>query len=101
MNSIEDLKRQIVGEIATALGIDVSCVTDETPLLGSKAALDSMRLVELCLSLEDKALDIGSEFDWTSDHALSRSRSMFRTVGSLIDEFLQQVVTSQKNQSQE
>ena len=52
--------------------------------------LDSMKLVELCLTLEDKASDIGFEFDWTSDTAMSKSRSMFRTAGTLIEEFINQ-----------
>ena len=49
-----------------------------------------MKLVELCLVLEDKAGDLGFEFDWTSEAAMSRSRSLFRTVTSLADEFLSQ-----------
>ena len=50
-----------------------------------------MKLVELCLALEDKATEMGFEFDWTSDVAMSRSRSMFRTAGSLADEFFSQM----------
>jgi hypothetical protein len=50
-----------------------------------------MKLVELCLALEDMAAEIGFEFDWTSDTAMSRSRSMFRTAGSLAAEFFSQM----------
>lgn len=50
-----------------------------------------MKLVELCLALEDKAPDLGFEFDWTSDAAMSNSRSMFRTAGSLATEFINQM----------
>ena len=64
--------------------------TDEMNLIGKEAALDSMKLVELCLALEDKAGDLGFEFDWTSEAAMSRSRSLFRTVTSLAEEFLSQ-----------
>ncbi len=66
-------------------------VTDEMPLIGGDSVLDSMKLVELCLALEDKASDMGFEFDWTSDAAMSRSRSMFRTAGSLATEFISQM----------
>ena len=38
----------------------------DTPLLGGDSDLDSMKLVELCLELEDKASEMGFEFDWTS-----------------------------------
>ena len=66
-------------------------VTDDTPLIGDGSVLDSMKLVELCLTLEDFAEEKGFEFDWTSDQAMSRSRSMFRTIGSLASEFINQM----------
>ena len=66
-------------------------VTDNTPLIGDGSVLDSMKLVELCLTLEDFAEEKGFEFDWTSDQAMSRSRSMFRTAGSLASEFIDQM----------
>ena len=64
--------------------------TDEMNLIGIGAGLDSLKLVELCLTLEDKAQEIGFEFDWTSETAMSQSRSLFRTVTSLAEEFLAQ-----------
>ena len=66
-------------------------VTDNTPLIGDGSVLDSMKLVELCLTLEDFAEEKGFEFDWASDQAMSRSRSMFRTSGSLVSEFTNQM----------
>jgi len=62
-------------------------VTGETALIGDSKILDSLGLVELCLRLEDEATDLGFEFDWTSDTAMSRNRSMFRTVSALAVEF--------------
>ena len=62
----------------------------DTPLLGGDSDLDSMKLVELCLELEDKASEMGFEFDWTSEKAMSRAGSMFRTVGTLAEEFTKQ-----------
>ena len=46
---------------------------DDMNLIGKEASLDSMKLVELCLALEDKAGDLDFEFDWTSEAAMSRS----------------------------
>lgn len=66
-------------------------VTDDMPLIGGNGVLDSMKLVELCLMLEDMATGLSFEFDWTSDTAMSRSRSMFRTAQSLATEFLEQL----------
>jgi hypothetical protein len=66
-----------------------------TPLIGDRSVLDSMRLVELCLLLEDAAREQGFEFDWTSDSAMSRSRSMFKSVGALAGEFSAQAAGRQ------
>jgi acyl carrier protein len=66
-------------------------VADDTPLIGGESLLDSMKLVELCLALEDKATDLGFDFDWTSDASMSKSRSMFRTASSLATEFINQM----------
>ena len=75
----------------------VSRVVDDTRplhaemrLIGGEALLDSTKLVELCLELEEEAEKLGFEFDWTSSVALSKSQSMFRTIGSLAEEFLNQ-----------
>lgn len=65
-------------------------VNIDTELVGSNRILDSLDLVELCLRLEDYAQANGFEFDWSSEEAMSRSRSMFRTVGALVDELERQ-----------
>jgi hypothetical protein len=65
-------------------------VSVDTPLIGGESALDSMNLVELCLALEDTAAESGFEFDWTSDTAMSKSRSMFISVKSLAKEYVSQ-----------
>ncbi|MEQ8264315.1 hypothetical protein [Pseudohaliea sp.] len=65
-------------------------VHDDMKLIGAESVLDSMTLVEVCLALEDDAEERGFDFDWTSDEAMSRARSMFRTVESLAAEFARQ-----------
>ena len=65
-------------------------ITEDMQLIGGEALLDSMKLVEVCIALEDKADEHGFEFDWTSDATMSKSRSMFRTVSALADEFIRQ-----------
>jgi acyl carrier protein len=81
---------QIVKEVITAAINGSAEVTDDMHLIGGEALLDSMKIVEVCLALEDVADDKGFEFDWTSDATMSRSRSMFRTVKSLAEEFSRQ-----------
>jgi len=87
----EIVKSEVFSQIAQLLEDKTLSVTEEVPLIGGDSVLDSMKLVELCLALEDKAADMGFEFDWTSDAAMSRSRSMFRTAGSLATEFISQM----------
>ena len=62
-------------------------INNKTPLIGTEI-IDSMKLVELCLAFEDKAAELDFEFDWTSATAMSKSRGMFRTVESLVKEFI-------------
>ena len=54
-------------------------ISHDMQLIGEEPLLDSMKLVEVCLFLEDVADDNGFEFDWTSEAAMSKSRSMFRS----------------------
>jgi acyl carrier protein len=84
-------KTEVFTAISALLEDKSIVVTEDLPLIGSDSVLDSMKLVELCLALEDKASDLGFEFDWTSDAAMSKSRSMFRTAGALAAEFLSQM----------
>ena len=91
MSNNESIKSEIFSQISQLLEDKSLTVTDDMPLIGGESLLDSMKLVELCLTLEDKAAEMGFEFDWTSDTAMSRSRSMFRTAGSLAAEFVSQM----------
>ena len=91
MSSVESVKSEVFSQIAQLLENKSLTVTDDMLLIGGEGVLDSMKLVELCLALEDKAAEIGFEFDWTSDAAMSRSRSMFRTANSLAAEFVSQM----------
>lgn len=87
----DNTKSEVYALISQLLENNSIVVTDDMPLIGGESLLNSMKLIELCLLLEDKATDMGFEFDWTSETAMSRSRSMFRTAGSLVSEFLNQM----------
>ena len=66
--------------------LDRATVSEDTKLIGADAAIKSRALVELLLALEDFAeTDLGCNFDWTSDQALSEANSAFRSVGSLTE----------------
>ena len=91
MTSTEGLRSIVFKEIAILISRSPDEIVEDMRLIGGDGVLDSMKLVELCVALEDKALELGFNFDWTSDSAMSRSRSMFRTAGSLAAEFVSQL----------
>ena len=91
MSDIVKLKQRLFEEIVFVLDDKTSSVSEGTSLIGDGSVLDSMKLIELCLSLEDMSAELGFEFDWTSDAAMSKSRSMFRTAGALANKFVSQM----------
>jgi len=84
----------VFAEITKLLPKSEPIVTSDTKLIGSSSAIDSMKLVQLCVNLESLASELGFEFDWTSRDAMSRSRSMFRSAGDLALEFSRQMEES-------
>tara|TARA_B100002019_G_scaffold186187_1_gene160782 strand:- start:3047 stop:3319 length:273 start_codon:yes stop_codon:yes gene_type:complete len=86
--NIEQAKEIVISAINTALESKEE-ITEDMQLIGGEL-LDSMKLVEVCLALEDLADEHGFEFDWASEAAMSKSRSMFRSVAALAEEFANQ-----------
>lgn len=87
--NIDHAKQIVILKITEILGGEIQ-IFEDTNLVGSNSILDSMKLVEVCLALEDLADEHGFEFDWTSETAMSKSRSMFRSVAALAEEFANQ-----------
>ena len=79
-----DMLRKVLLEINKESSESLS---PESILIGPEKIIDSLGLVQLCVRLEDLSEEFGFNFDWTSEVAMSRSQSMFRTLQSLIDEF--------------
>ena len=94
MMNKSEINALVISTILNDLEVDekVSEINLDTPIIGSNSPIDSMGLVQLCLSLEDKAEEIGFEFDWTAANAMSKSNGMFKSVDSLSREFLSQYV---------
>lgn len=80
----------VIRELRQLLTNPLIDLQESTALIGSDGVVDSLGLVELCLRIEDAALSEGFEFDWTSERAMSRNTSIFRTVGSLSEELSRQ-----------
>jgi acyl carrier protein len=84
-----------VNELLKEQGIDEK-IDEYSALVGGDSILDSMGLVSLCIFLEDTSGDNDFEFDWTSDAAMSKSRSMFRSAEALAEEFIKQADDQKK-----
>ena len=65
-------------------------VTVDMPLIGGASALDSMKLVRSAWHWKISRMSGALNSTGASDAAMSRSRSMFRTVASLAEELVQQ-----------
>lgn len=85
----EQAKKIVITAINDALK-NKAKITEDMQLIGGESLLDSMNLVEVCVALEDLADEHGFEFDWTSESAMSKSQSMFRSVATLAEEFSNQ-----------
>ena len=81
----------VIAEVSRAIRSEEVHIVEQTVLMGNSGVLDSILLIELCVGLEDRSSEMGFEFDWTSDSAMSRSRSMFASVESLANEFHRQL----------
>ena len=88
--NIKDSKKIVSDIISKVVNDKKIRISDDMKLIGSDSPLDSMKLVETCLSLEDKAEELGFEFIWTSNATMSKSNSIFKNLTSLSQEFLKQ-----------
>ena len=86
----ENIKKEIFKKIKITSESKTLKVNENTKLIGNQAVLDSNSLVLLCVDLEEYAMKLNFEFDWTSDKAMSKSFSFFRTAKSLTEEFIKQ-----------
>ena len=86
----ENIKKEIFKKIRIASTDKSLKVKDNTKLIGNESFLDSNALVVLCVDLEEYAMKLNFEFNWTSDKAMSKSLSFFRTAKSLTKEFIKQ-----------
>jgi acyl carrier protein len=95
---VKDIEEKIIAISSDILKVGgiTKRVTEHSSLIGKDPVLDSMGLVELCVSLEDLSADeYDFDFDWTSEKAMSATKSMFRSVASLAEEFYEQWSSNQ------
>ena len=90
MYDLKKVEEIVFKEIKNVSEDKQSIITKTTPLIGDEGTIDSVDLVDMCLSLEDFAVELGFEFDWTSEKAMSATNSIFKDAGSLANEFIRQ-----------
>ena len=94
MYDLKKIEERVFKEIQNVSEDKKSIITKKTPLIGgeseSESMIDSVDIVDICLSLEDFAVELGFEFDWTSEKAMSATNSIFKDAGSLSKEFIRQ-----------
>ena len=79
-----EIESYLRSELARITGEDAESYNSETVLIGRDRVLDSADLVIFLLAVEDFAAEqLGVRWDWTSDSAMSDTRSVLRTLGSL------------------
>jgi hypothetical protein len=92
MDTLQRLVYPAVDELVSSWEGTVLPKDPDTPLIGPAAALDSMGLVTLIVTIETRVADsLGRSVTLASEQAMSRTRSPFRTLGTLaayLDELL-------------
>ena len=73
---------------------DIEIPLEEESNIMEYPEIDSMVLVQLCIALEDIANKEGFNFDWTSEKAMSKLNSIFKSPKTLSKEFNRQKETS-------
>ena len=92
MNTLERLIYPAVDELAPSWRGVALPKDPATPLVGPGAALDSLALVTLIVTVEARVADeLGRSVTLANEAAMSRAESPFRTLGTLaayVDELL-------------
>jgi acyl carrier protein len=60
-------------------------IHEDTALVGRKAVLDSIGLVNLIVDIEGKMLELNYEISLLSEKAMSQTNSPFRNISTLAD----------------
>ena len=94
MTNQQDIETKIKSLISEINSDPLEELSGDSRLVGSGRVLDSLGLVELCLRLEELSQEYDFDFDWTSASAMSVSKSMFRSISALAEEFKTQMASA-------
>ena len=88
--NIEKIIIEVINDCFETQIMDGS-TTKDTALFGKDSILDSMGLVNVIIDIESRFLDEDIEISLTSESAMSRRNSPFRTVETLADFIMEQI----------
>lgn len=93
MPSPDELRASVFRVISALAGDKSIVISDDTPLLGdgNRVIDDSLKMVELCMQLEELAREVGFTFKWTLSADSPAYNKMFLTAGTLSNEFVAQM----------
>lgn len=94
--SKEEIERLVTEVVSRYLVTQIgqTDVVDSTPLFGEHSILDSMGLVNVVVDIEAELLAKNIEISLTSENAMSRRHSPFRTVITLVD-YISELINGQ------
>jgi acyl carrier protein len=90
IQSVKELVYEVISNYLEIHEIS-SEINDNTALIGSHAIVDSMGLVSIIVDIESELLDHDVEVSLTSEKAMSRKVSPFRSVGALANFIVEQI----------
>ena len=86
MPARDDIEKFILKQLSFICKEPQSNFTIDTQLVGENRSIKSVQLVELLLKMEEYVEEnFNSEFNWADNSAMSETRSVLRTVGSLAE----------------
>ena len=81
-----DIEKFIVKQLSNICKEPQNSFSAKTQLVGENRSIKSVQLVELLLKMEEYVEEnFNSEFNWADNSAMSETRSVLRTVGSLAE----------------
>lgn len=90
INKVKEILIEIINDYFEAQEID-ELANEKTALFGKNSVLDSMGLVNVIIDIESHFLDEDIEISLTSEKAMSRRNSPFRTVTTLAEYIVEQI----------
>jgi hypothetical protein len=90
MPAKDDIEKFIVKQLCLICKEPQTNFSTNTQLVGEKRSIKSVQLVELLLKMEEYVEEkFNNEFNWAENSAMSETRSVLRTVGSLAEHIVQ------------